>query len=126
MTRRSGASILVVDDELPVLELTREYLERAGYEVACAAGGREALRLLQERGATLDAVILDLAMPDLSGEETLREIRRLQPTVPILIATGFAEDSALRRFGPGDVAGFLQKPFEAEDLEDALRTCLAD
>jgi DNA-binding NtrC family response regulator len=62
-----------------------------------------------------------MTMPDLSGEEVLREIRRIRAGTPVFLISGFTEQEALPRFAPGDLAGFIQKPFTRE----ALLTCLA-
>jgi len=118
--------ILVVDDDEAVLELTGEFLERGGLEVIAAGGGREALEILSaEAGAKIDAVVLDLAMPDLDGAETLLEIRRLRPGLPVVVASGFSKDTSAERFPAEAVAAFVRKPYEPDDLIDAVRAALA-
>jgi CheY-like chemotaxis protein len=108
--------VLLVDDEAFVLEVGAEFLKRAGYEVETASGGREALALLEERGDAIDAVVLDLVMPELDGEETLRALRRLRPAVPVLLTSGYDEERTAERFDDADIAGFLRKPYEPEEL----------
>ncbi len=120
-----GATVLVVDDEAWVLELAQEFLQRAGWRVVTAQGGHEALEILRARGDAIDAVVLDLVMPDLDGAETYRELRRLAPTLPVILASGYSEEMAGERFTEPGVAGFLSKPWEPEQLVQALQAALA-
>jgi PAS domain S-box-containing protein len=117
-------TIVVVDDESVSLEVTHRMLRRLGFDVIPVSGGREALALLQEEGAAIDAVVLDMTMPDLSGEETLEELRRLKPELPVLLYSGYsAQEAAGLCRGP---TTFLQKPFRLESLGNALRELLGD
>ena len=126
-TPRRGGTILVVDDEEWVLELAREFLERADFEVVTAGGGREALEILRgDSGKTIDAVVLDLTMPDLDGQETFLEIRAFLPDLPVVVTSGFSEESTADRFPPDEIAAVIRKPYEPEELVDAVRTALGD
>jgi PAS domain S-box-containing protein len=116
--------VLVVDDEAFVLELTREFLERAGFEVMTALGGREALDCLRERGADLGLVILDLAMPDLDGERVLRETSRMHPDLPVVVATGHSPEAATYEERLGAASGFVRKPYDPEALVEQVRRLL--
>jgi PAS domain S-box-containing protein len=123
---RAG-TVLVVDDDDAVREVASEFLVRDGLDVVTAGGGREALKVLRDDVAgKIDAVVLDLAMPDLDGRETLLEIRRLRPELPVVVASGFREDRNAERFPTEEIASFVRKPYEAEDLVDAVRAALAD
>jgi PAS domain S-box-containing protein len=108
--------ILVVDDEEEVLEVTRAFLERSGFEVLTAIGGEEGIRLFRAHAEEVDAVVLDLAMPDVDGPETCAEIGRIRPDVPVLITSGYRGEIVDARLAGARVAGFIQKPFEPEDL----------
>jgi CheY-like chemotaxis protein len=120
-------TILVVDDEEAVLELARELLLRGGFEVVTASGGREALETLRvDAERRIDAAVLDLAMPDLDGRETLLEMRSLRPGLPVVLVSGFREDASTGRLASEDVAAFVRKPYEPEKLIEAVRTALAD
>jgi CheY-like chemotaxis protein len=125
---RAGARpprVLVVDDEAFVLELTREFLERAGFEVMTALGGREALDCLRERGGELGLVILDLAMPDLDGERVLRETVRMYPDLPVVVATGHSPEVATYEERLGAASGFVRKPYDPEALIEQVRGFLS-
>ncbi len=120
-------TILVIDDEEWVLELAREFLERSAFAVVTADGGREALEILRGgAGEKIDAVVLDLTMPDLDGQQTFLEIRALRPELPVIVASGFSQEATEDRFPPEQIAAFVRKPYEPEDLIDAIRTSLGE
>jgi two-component system, cell cycle sensor histidine kinase and response regulator CckA len=103
--------ILVVDDEDGVRNFARRALTSAGYEVMTSADGREALACQAELGDRLRLVLLDLTMPELSGQDTLHALRERRPKLPIIVMSGYTEFS-LRA---PDVS-FLAKPFRAAEL----------
>lgn len=117
---RGSGTALVVDDEPAVRTVTSEVLASLGYQVLEAEGGVAAQRLFQEHAGEIRIVLLDLAMPDMNGEETLRELRKLRADVPIVLLTAYAQDEFRSRFLPGDLAGFVAKPFSREELVEAL------
>jgi PAS domain S-box-containing protein len=108
--------ILVVDDEEAVLEVAQEFLERSGFAVLTATGGDQAIDLFRARADEIDAVVLDLTMPDKDGLETRLEISRIRSGVPVIIASGYGEEIVNGRFEEQPVAGFIRKPFEPEEL----------
>jgi CheY-like chemotaxis protein len=123
-------TVLVIDDDEAVLELAQEFLRRGGLDVVTATGGREALAILRSDTGTstrngIDAVVLDLAMPDLDGRETLVEIRRLRPGLPVVVASGYGEHTSAERFPAEEIACFIRKPYEPEDLIGAVRAAVA-
>lgn len=112
----AGGLVLVVDDDEGVLEISREFLEHFGYEVLTADGGRDGVKIFHARHPELDAVLLDLAMPDLDGEEAFLEMKALREDVPVILMSGFDEEAARERFAGHGIAGFLRKPYEPEEL----------
>jgi PAS domain S-box-containing protein len=123
--RRSG-TILVVDDQEDVVEVVQAFLERAGHSVIVAGGGQAAIEIFRDRGQEIDAVLLDLAMPDTGGEEVLLEIRRIRSDVAVIIATGYSAQAASQRLASLGVAGFVRKPFEPEEILEQVGRALAD
>jgi len=122
-----NGTVLVVDDDEAVLEVAREFLVRSGLDVVAAGGGHEALEILRgDSGGRIDAAVLDLAMPDLDGRETLIEIRRLRPQLPVVVASGFRKDSNAERFPSEPITSFIRKPYESEELVDAVQSALAE
>jgi CheY-like chemotaxis protein len=108
-------TILVVDDEEVVRRMAKAALKRLGYSVLTAVNGREGLRLYREAAGAVDAVLLDMTMPVMGGEETLRRLLEINPGILVLAMSGFDEGEAKSRFGVG-IAGFIQKPFTAAQL----------
>jgi PAS domain S-box-containing protein len=123
-SRGRAARVLVIDDQEPVLELACELLGRAGYEVETALGGRQGLARFEADPACFDAVILDLAMPDLDGEQVGRAIRALRSDLPLLLVSGFGADLAAERFAVLRPSAFLRKPYGPEQLAAELRRML--
>jgi PAS domain S-box-containing protein len=116
---------LVVDDEPSVRSLASAILGSLGFEVLTATDGREALSSFEARAAQVAIVLLDLNMPVMDGEETLRAIRRLRPEVPVLLSSGYGEADATRRFAGLALAGFVQKPYSRDELVEAVQRVLA-
>jgi two-component system cell cycle sensor histidine kinase/response regulator CckA len=116
-----AGTLLVADDEEPVRWVAGQALERAGFKVILAADGREAVDLFREHHGTIDAVLLDMTMPRLSGAEAYREIRTVSADVPVVLSSGFTESETLREFVVEGLAGFLKKPYRARDLVAMFR-----
>ena len=116
---RSG-TVLVIDDDEWVIDVARAVLERAGFRVITALGGAAAIDLLRARAASIDAVVLDLVMPEMSGEETFLEIRRICPDLPVVLASGYDREMTADRFFARGAAGFVYKPYEPDDLVDRV------
>jgi|GEM_PF-4463680 len=115
-------TVLVVDDEVAVREVAGAMLEREGYDVLSAGGGTEGVQLFSAHHHDLAAVLLDLTMPDLRGDQVFAEFTRLDPSVPIVIMSGYDEKDVVKRFPQPGLAGFLHKPFGSTALLEALRT----
>lgn len=116
--------VLLVDDEEDFLEVLGERLRRRGLEVRTATNGPDAIGLARDE--PFDAVVLDLAMPDLDGHETLLEMRSLRPGLPVVLVSGFREDASTGRFASEEITAFVRKPYEPEELIEAVRASLAD
>ncbi len=118
-------TVLLVDDEELVRQVARDMLEASGFEVLSAGDGREAVELVERHGEGIDAVILDLTMPRMSGEAAFDEIRRRRAELPILLASGYTEEETLKRFAGKGVAAFVHKPFRAESFVEAVQGAMA-
>ena len=117
-------NILVVDDEDLVRGMARLTLERCGYTIELAADGKAGVEAFAARPQDFAAVLLDLTMPEMSGEEALERIRRIRPDVPVLLSSGFSEGEAVRRFQDRGLSGFLQKPYTATALARKVQHAL--
>jgi len=119
--------VLIVDDEDMLRELLTEQLTEAGYAVCEACNGAEAievLKRLQAEQVRVDAVVLDMNMPKMDGARAFAEIRALFPRMPILIATGYAEDEMVQKVVESGANGVLVKPYDAEALFKKLSEIL--
>jgi len=123
--RRSGhETLLLVDDDEAVRTITAEALSAIGYRIIEARDGVEGVAVFQQRHGEIDAVVLDLMMPRMSGDDAYREMARIEPGVRVLVTTGFAGDldvDSIIRLG---VRGVLAKPYDLDRLSDAIAAVL--
>jgi signal transduction histidine kinase/ActR/RegA family two-component response regulator len=117
---RSGAVILLVDDDSAVREVTASILEETGYVVLKVGSGGAALDLLDQH-TKIDLVLLDFAMPGMSGVELARQIQQKFPTLPILFVTGYADKTELEDVGEERI---IRKPFIDDELTTKVNTAL--
>jgi len=108
--------ILVIDDEQAILNVARGILTASGYEVLTAQSGEEGIRSYSSGGSTIDAVLLDLSLPGLSGLEIFERLSAIDPGVRVLLSSGFAEDDRVRAARDMGIRGFIQKPYTAVEL----------
>lgn len=106
--------VLLVEDDDDNRELMSEVLETAGYEVVTAASGAEGLRKLSEQ--PVDVVITDVGMPGMSGLEVACAAKRIAPTVPVVVVTGYAEREDIRASRGREVDAVLVKPVDPDRL----------
>ena len=114
----------MVEDNIPVAELERKVLANAGYEVIVATNGQEALDIYQTRKEEISLVILDLLMPEMSGRDCLMELLKIDPSIKLLIASGYAPEDELHKEISPLVKGFLHKPFAISALPADVRSVL--
>ena len=116
--------ILVVDDEELVRRTATTTLAHLGYTILEAANGQEAIEVFQRNSGRIALVILDLSMPVMNGEESLKRLKSIKPDVPVLLSSGFSETEAARRFQSTGPATFLQKPYTAQHLAELVQAAL--
>jgi DNA-binding response OmpR family regulator len=119
---QGSARILIVEDELLVRMFAVDALEEAGFEVAQAGDGAEALRALTAAQPAFTAVIIDLGLPDRSGEQLAGEIRAMHASMPIVIASGRSERELRDRFAGDRHIAILVKPYTSTLLLDSLES----
>jgi len=113
-------TVLVVDDEPDVLAVAEDMLRLLGLKVLVARDGVEAMLVFRECAQEIDLVLLDLTMPRMDGNETFQAIRELNPTIPVLFASGFAGSEVIEATCGKPATGFIQKPYSYDDLKRAL------
>ena len=99
-------------------------LERLGFSVVTALNGREALKEFRDKDKEFVCVLLDLTMPHLDGEQTFRELRRLNADVSVILCSGYNMQDATQRFVGKGLAGFIQKPYTLATLRETLASTL--
>ena len=119
-----GATILLVEDEPLVRELSRDMLEREGYQVVLASDANEA-ELISAVAGSFDLLITDAVMPSISGVELARRIRASHPGMKVLFISGYSDQPGERDQTAAEGAAFLQKPFSADSLGRKIRQVLS-
>jgi two-component system, cell cycle sensor histidine kinase and response regulator CckA len=118
-------TILLVDDEHAILDACSAMLEKLGYDVMVARGGKEAVDVYRKHQSEIDLVILDIIMPDLSGGEVFDRLLDMNPEVRVLLSSGYSiEDQAAAILDRG-CDGFIQKPFQLDQLHRNIREIMA-
>lgn len=121
MNEGSGP-ILVIDDERDICELVQITLEGLGFEVLLCHSGEEGLQLVRSRGNEIPLILLDLAMPELSGVDVLARVKQEFPDIPVIVMSGYVTDkSEVAALGATDV---LKKPFLLSDVEERVKSVL--
>jgi PAS domain S-box-containing protein len=123
---RGNGHLLVVDDEERARDLARFALESCGYTVQLANDGKAAVEAFAAAPGSFSAVLLDLAAPEMNGEEALERMQEIRPGVRVVLSSRDTETEALRRFHGRRLAGFLQKPYTATALAYKIKQALED
>jgi PAS domain S-box-containing protein len=118
-------TILIVDDEPVVLSLASRVIERLGLEAIPAANGAAGVYAFEEHHDRISAVLLDLTMPDMSGDEVFQRLDRIQPGVKVILSSGYDRREATRNLGDLEPAGFLPKPYTAQALRDVIASVIS-
>jgi len=117
-------TILVVDDEEPIREIVKIQLERLGYTVKLAVNGIEAVEAYSKENGGIDLVLLDMTMPKLSGMETYKRLKNINPDVNVLMASGYSQELKAKDFSDNGISGFIQKPFGIVELSNKISETL--
>ncbi|PKO14510.1 hypothetical protein CVU37_14480 [candidate division BRC1 bacterium HGW-BRC1-1] len=117
-------TIVVVDDEASVRSVAVRILARHGFHTVEARDGEEALALLHEHAETVRCILLDLTMPKLDGEQTLKVVREKTPDLPVIISSGHAADDVFARCQGLGATAYLQKPYSASAMVGVLSQVL--
>jgi len=131
---KGDETILLVDDESIVREVGGEILKTLGYDVICVKSGSEAIKILKKAGGMAnpgnekpkmpDLVILDMIMPEMGGAETFAEIKKINPGIKVLLASGYSLEGEACRILESGCNGFIQKPFTLLEISSKIRKIL--
>ena len=121
---RGAETILLVDDEEAVISVSRDMLEVLGYSVMVATSGREAIEIFEKEHAAIDLVVLDVIMPDMGGEETLKRILAIDAGACVAVSSGYSLEGSVTNMLQQGCKAFIQKPFTINVLSQKLREAL--
>jgi len=116
--------ILIIDDEALIVTLAKRMLTDAGYRVVTSAEPFQALEVFKQLGEQVDLVILDFTLPIMDGSEVFAALRKIKPSVAVMLSSGFAEQDKVRAMLSQGLRGFLPKPYTQEKLLAQVRSTL--
>jgi two-component system cell cycle sensor histidine kinase/response regulator CckA len=117
-------TILLVEDEDLVSDVTKRILERGGYTVLTATNGKEALGLYLKKRDMISLVILDFIMPEMGGKECLEQLRKIDPNVRILVTSGYYRTGMAQEVIECGAAAFIRKPYDWKRMLAVVREIL--
>jgi two-component system, cell cycle sensor histidine kinase and response regulator CckA len=117
-------TVLLVDDEEMILDVGLQMLEALGYKVLVARGGKEAVDVYRDNMNDICLVILDMVMPDMAGEETYERLKEINPSVKVLLSSGYSIKGRAHKIMLKGCDGFIQKPFGMKDISQKIRDIL--
>jgi PAS domain S-box-containing protein len=121
---RGRETILVVDDEKTITDVTADMLAGLGYQALTAGSGEEAVEIYRSKSETIHLVIMDMIMPGMSGGETFDRIKAMNPGVKVILSSGYSLNGNARVIMDRGVRAFLQKPFLLGELAEKVRDVL--
>ena len=121
---RGQGTVLLVDDEEMIIDVGKRMLDKLGYETLTAMNGTEALEIYKTRGNDISLVILDMVMPKVSGGETFDRLRQINPTIKVILCSGYSIDGQATEILKRGCNAFIQKPFNLKTLSQHIRAVL--
>ena len=109
------AKLLIVDDESDIREFARNFFKKRKIEVFVSSGGRQALDIIAKENP--DLVLLDVRMEEMTGIEVLRELRKNNPSIKVIMVSGVEDEETIKEVNALGVIGYIHKPFILEELE---------
>ncbi|MFC3095438.1 PAS domain S-box protein [Alteromonas sediminis] len=113
-------TILVVDDEQLLRELCFDFLTACGYNILLADNGKEGVEVYREHYHDIDLVLMDLAMPIMGGHEACRELKRINPSVKIIISSGYDSGLSIEAQKASEVSAIIEKPYKLQELKESV------
>ncbi|MFH1102851.1 MAG: PAS domain S-box protein [Pseudomonadota bacterium] len=117
---QGSGTILLVDDEEMIIDVGSQLLNSLGYSVITANSGKEAIRIYREKQHEIDMVILDMIMPQMGGEDVFDQLKEMNPSIRVLLSSGYSLNDQAKRILDRGCDGFIQKPFTIDELSRKL------
>jgi two-component system cell cycle sensor histidine kinase/response regulator CckA len=121
---KGTGTILLVDDEDLILDVGKELLEAMGYRALTAKDGKEAIHVYKKNRDEIDIVLLDMVMPNMGGSEAYDRMKEINPNIKVLLSSGYSIDGQATEILERGCNGFIQKPFNINDLSEKIREIL--
>jgi len=122
---KGSGIILLIDDEKMILDVGVELLEELGYKVKSAMSGQEAIDVLKEERGKIDLIIMDMIMPGMGGGETFDRLKEIDPDIKVLLSSGYSINGQATKILRRGCDGFIQKPFNMNQLAEKVQRILA-
>ena len=122
--RKTKETVLLIDDDEIVVDVSEMILKNSGYDVVIAKSGKEAIEVYKENHSKIDMVILDMLLPDMGGGDTYDRLKKINPGIKVLLASGYDIDYQGRDIMERGCDGFIQKPFNMNELLEKIRGIL--
>jgi CheY-like chemotaxis protein len=123
-TYKGRETILLVDDEEMIADIGKRMLEKLGYRVLLAESGTNALNVYENHRDSIDMIILDMIMPGMGGSETFDRLKAMEPSVRVLLSSGYSLNGQASQIMKRGCNGFIQKPFNIEQISKTIRNIL--
>ena len=123
---KGSETVLLIDDEEIIIDIGGQILERLGYRALMARSGKEAIEIYQANKNEINIVILDMIMPDMGGGETYDRLKKINHEIKVLLSSGYSIDGQASEIMNRGCNGFIQKPFNMEQLSRKIRGILSN
>ncbi|MDX8407444.1 MAG: response regulator [Mariprofundaceae bacterium] len=123
-TSHVKGTVLIVDDETLIREVAHAMLKDIGFEIIEAIDGKEAVECYRQHQSEISAVLLDMTMPQMDGKTCFAELKKINPDVRVLLSSGYSEQDINKLFADHTPAGFIQKPYMPESLQQKMEEIL--
>jgi len=121
---QSTGAILVIDDDKAVCRVTENILKKLGFNVFTALNGKDGIEVFHEKSGEISLVLLDMKMPDMTGEETLPYLKNINNNIPVILSSGYNEDEGKNNFKKKGFSAYIQKPYKVNELMDTIYTVI--
>ena len=121
---RGEGTLLLVDDEKFILDVGKQMLQSLGYRVYVAGNGKTAVEIYRKNQKDIQMVILDMVMPEMNGVKTFDQLKKLNPDLKVLLASGYSINRDVTELLDRGCRGFIQKPFDIWQLSKKVNDIL--
>ena len=119
---QGSGTILLAEDEEPIRDIAKTFLEMFGFTVLEAVNGKEALEIYKKNATEIILVVTDMGMPVMDGCHLFNELKKLNPELPIIVSSGYGDVEVIARIGSNKIAGLISKPYNPIQLREVLKS----